>query len=68
MPIEWQDKTVVHMIHHSHDDVGWLETVDQYYNNYVNKIITGVVEQLLINEKRRFSQVEMKFLSMWWLD
>jgi hypothetical protein len=27
-PIEWQDKIVVHMIHHSHDDVGWLETVD----------------------------------------
>ena len=25
------DKLNVHLICHSHDDVGWLKTVDQYY-------------------------------------
>jgi hypothetical protein len=23
-----KETTIVHLIHHSHDDVGWLETVD----------------------------------------
>ena len=27
-----KDPYVVHVIAHSHDDVGWLKTVDEYYN------------------------------------
>jgi lysosomal alpha-mannosidase len=56
----------VHLIHHSHDDVGWHETPEYYYNDMVDGIITQVVDELLINAERRFSQVEMKFMSMWW--
>ena len=26
------DHLFVHMISHSHDDVGWLKTVDEYYS------------------------------------
>ena len=24
-------KLTVHMVHHTHDDVGWLKTVDEYF-------------------------------------
>jgi lysosomal alpha-mannosidase len=62
------------MVHHTHDDVGWLKTVDEYYsgvNNSVQRvevelILDGVIRELLLDEKKRFSYVEMKFFTMWW--
>ena len=64
----------VHLVPHSHDDVGWLKTVDEYYTGSnqqkqwasVEYIISNVVTELLKDPARRFSQVEMKFFTMWW--
>src|ERR1700722_19870166 len=54
-------KINVHLIPHSHDDVGWLKTVDQYYfgsargdNSGVQYILDSVVKALLDGEDRRF--------------
>ena len=55
----------VHIVPHSHDDVGWLKTVDEYFDTKVDSILTTVVDALLDDPKRKFSQVEMKFFSMW---
>lgn len=64
----------MHIIPHSHDDVGWLKTVDNYFYGgdqhdqiaNVENIISTVVLELMDDPKKRFTQVEMKFFSMWW--
>ncbi|XP_068130308.1 lysosomal alpha-mannosidase [Hyperolius riggenbachi] len=64
----------VHLIPHTHNDVGWLKTVDQYYygarNNIqhagVQYILDSVIPQLLADPKRRFIYVESAFFWRWW--
>ncbi|XP_030240027.1 lysosomal alpha-mannosidase isoform X2 [Drosophila navojoa] len=64
----------VHLVAHTHDDVGWLKTVDQYYYGSetliqkagVQYIIDSVVESLLRDPNRRFIYVESAFFFKWW--
>uniref|UniRef100_A0A1Y1KZL6 Alpha-mannosidase n=1 Tax=Photinus pyralis TaxID=7054 RepID=A0A1Y1KZL6_PHOPY len=64
----------VHLVAHSHDDVGWLKTVDQYYFGQqmgiqfagIQYIIDSVVQALLADPKRKFIQVETAFFHKWW--
>lgn len=59
-------KLNIHLIPHSHDDVGWMVTADQYYDDAVIKIISNVVTELEKNAERRFTQVEIYFFQRWW--
>ncbi|KAH8282663.1 hypothetical protein KR054_009022 [Drosophila jambulina] len=66
----------IHLVPHSHDDLGWLKTADQYY--YGNKhsiqhagvqyIFDTVVAELAKDSRRRFIQVETAFFAKWWQD
>lgn len=66
----------VHIVPHTHDDVGWLKTVEQYYygrNNTIQRaavryILTTVMMALEQNPNRTFTYVEQKFFSMWWTE
>jgi len=67
----------VHVVPHTHDDVGWLKTVDQYYtglnastiqNAKVHMIINSVVTSLQKNPDRKFTYVEQAFFQRWWRD
>ncbi|XP_037024932.1 lysosomal alpha-mannosidase-like [Bradysia coprophila] len=68
------DMLNVHIVAHTHDDVGWLKTVDQYYfgsKNTIQKagvqyILDNVVRALLRNPDRRFIYVESAFFTKWW--
>jgi len=68
------DHLYVHIIPHSHDDVGWLKTPDEYFTGSaqniqvanVDNIIDTYVVELMADKRKRFTQVEMKFFSMWW--
>ena len=64
----------VHLVCHTHDDVGWLKTVDQYYigaNNSIQHaavqyVLDSVVLALSQNSDRKFSYVEQAFFQRWW--
>ncbi|XP_072745213.1 lysosomal alpha-mannosidase isoform X1 [Anoplolepis gracilipes] len=68
-------KLNIHMVSHTHDDVGWLKTVDQYYFGSrstiqkagVQYILDSVIKALLADPNRRFIYVETSFLWKWWL-
>ena len=59
-------KLNIHLIAHSHDDVGWMTTPDGYYEDAVRTIISNVIQSLGENVERRFNQVEMYFFHRWW--
>ncbi|KAH7518968.1 hypothetical protein FEM48_Zijuj09G0227800 [Ziziphus jujuba var. spinosa] len=67
-------KVNVHLVPHSHDDVGWLKTVDQYYvgaNNSirgacVQNVLDSVISSLFEDKNRKFIYVEMAFFQRWW--
>ena len=69
-----EDKLQVHLVPHTHDDVGWLKTVDEYYygsNNSIQHagvqyILDSVIPQLSANCSRRFIYVEIAFFERWW--
>lgn len=67
----------VHLICHTHTDIGWLSTLEEYFykmNEYkmrgqyggVYFIITTVVDSLLTNRDRKFVYSEFKYFQMWW--
>lgn len=64
----------VHLVQHSHDDPGWLKTVDQYHygsNNSIQVagtafILDSVVASLKSHPHRTFSFAEMAFFMRWW--
>ncbi|XP_063544866.1 lysosomal alpha-mannosidase-like [Cydia strobilella] len=65
----------VHLVSHTHDDVGWLKTLDQYYygsRNTIQKacvecILNSVVKELWLDPKRKFIYVETAFFWKWWV-
>jgi len=55
----------VHVVPHTHDDVGWLETVDQYFYNEVQFILDSVIPELVNDPTKRFIYVEIAFFARW---
>lgn len=73
-PLTKDDMINVHLIPHTHDDVGWLKTVDQYFYGDKNSIQTAgvqyildsVIPELLQDPSKRFIYVEVAFFARWW--
>uniref|UniRef100_A0A1I7TIL4 Alpha-mannosidase n=1 Tax=Caenorhabditis tropicalis TaxID=1561998 RepID=A0A1I7TIL4_9PELO len=68
------DVITAHLIPHTHDDLGWIKTVDQYFWGAkpelvpvgVQYIYNTVIDELLKNPDRRFSFAETGFLWRWY--
>ncbi|KAL3200176.1 hypothetical protein MRX96_043588 [Rhipicephalus microplus] len=64
----------VHLLAHTHMDLGWLKTVDQYFygtkndnaNVGVRYIFESVLDELEKDPSRRFIFVETGFFNLWW--
>ena len=64
----------IHMVPHTHDDVGWLKTVDQYFigsnsslqHAAVSNLITATIAALKRVPERKFIYVEQAFFQRWW--
>ena len=41
-------------------------TYQEYFDNYVGKIISSSIQALKNDDKRKFSWMEMKYFVMWW--
>lgn len=73
-PSTKNDHINVHLVPHTHDDVGWLKNIDQYYfgdaNWYqtagVQYILDSVIHALSLNPSRKFTYVEMAYFERWW--
>ena len=74
VPVTDAEKLQIHLVPHTHDDVGWLKTVDEYFygsNNSIQHagvqyILDSVVPALLEDPDKRFIYVEIAFFERWW--
>ena len=64
---EENKELVIHVVCHTHDDPGWLWTLDDYYMGTdhckvsVKRILDNMVVSLTNKKDRKFSYVEMSF-------
>lgn len=56
----------IFILPHSHNDPGWLQTFENYFNSSTKKILDLVVEKLTTYQEMKFIWTEISFLSLWW--
>ena len=56
----------LHIIEHTHNDVGWTSTIEEYYTNAVRNILDVATQGLAEDSTRRFIYVEVAFFQLWW--
>ncbi|EFA83012.1 alpha-mannosidase [Heterostelium album PN500] len=54
------------LIPHSHCDVGWVQTYEQYFTENVTVILNNVVNALLKDPSKKFNWAEIIYFKRWW--
>ncbi|XP_014666613.1 PREDICTED: alpha-mannosidase 2x-like [Priapulus caudatus] len=70
LPLTATDATLqplrVFVVPHSHNDPGWLHTVDEYFDSKTSHILDNIVAKLEQYADMTFIWTETVFLDMWW--
>ena len=72
--MDQDQQLTVHLVPHSHQDMGWVKTIDEYYSGAnkgeqvasVKLILDSVIDELSKDPTRKFTQATTGFLKTWW--
>eukprot|EP00729_Bicosta_minor_P026692 gene26692-24757_t len=56
----------VFLVPHTHADTGWMLTIQQYYEQLVEPILTSTLSALAADPSRRYIWAEVAYFAMWW--
>ncbi|KAJ2116796.1 Alpha-mannosidase 2 [Coemansia sp. RSA 922] len=58
----------LHLVPHSHSDIGWNLSFEGYYRRSVHQVMRRVVSELWLDPRRRFTWGDLAFIDMWFSD